>query len=226
MVISNQATTSAVIFDLDGTLLNTLKDLADCHNRILVSQGFPPHPEDAYRYFVGDGARKCVERTLPEAARTEQVINRCVQLQAQDYANNWHMATEEYEGITSLLEGLSENEIQIGVLSNKNHHFTELCIRHFFPNIAFDVVQGYMSGVPHKPDPAGALIIAAKMGVECPEIILLGDSAVDISTAIAAGMRGIGALWGFRTDRELIEAGATALLETPEQLLELIGLHK
>jgi phosphoglycolate phosphatase len=113
----------------------------------------------------------------------------------------------------------------MGVLSNKNHHFTELCIRYFFPSIAFDVVQGYMSGVPHKPDPAGALIIAEKMGVECRDIIFLGDSAVDMATAIAADMHGVGALWGFRTDSELIEAGASALLTTPGQLLELIGLH-
>lgn len=215
----------AVIFDLDGTLLNTLKDLADCHNRMLVSQGFPAHPESAYKYFIGKGARKCVERTLPDTARTEQTINRCLELQAQDYANNWHVATKEYAGITSVLEELCGNKIKIAVLSNKNHRFTELCIRHFFPNIAFDVVQGYIPGVPHKPDPAGALIIAEKMGVECQEIIFLGDSAVDILTAVAADMCGVGALWGFRTESELLEAGASALLESPGQLLELMGLH-
>lgn len=213
----------AVIFDLDGTLLNTLKDLTDCHNRVLESEGFPPHPDTSYKYFVGDGARKCVERALPETARTEQIINRCVKAQAKDYADNWHVATEEYEGITSLLKELSRNKIKIGVLSNKDHHFAELCIRHFFPNIAFDVIQGYMHGVPHKPDPTGARIIAEKMGVKCQEIVFLGDSAMDMSTAVAVNMRGIGALWGFRTDGELIEAGASALIETPGQLLELIG---
>jgi phosphoglycolate phosphatase len=221
--LTNQTKVAAVIFDLDGTLLNTLKDLSDCHNRVLVSQGFPPHPNSSYKYFIGDGARKCVERSLPEAARTEQIINRCVKLQAQDYANNWHVATEEYEGTTSLLKELSEHKIKIGVLSNKDHHFTELCIHHFFPNITFDVIQGHASGVPHKPDPSGALKIAAAMRLDSRDIVLLGDSAMDMMTAVAANMRGIGALWGFRAETELVKAGAAAVIDAPLQLLDLIA---
>jgi phosphoglycolate phosphatase len=223
MVISDLANAPAVIFDLDGTLLNTLKDLADCHNRILVSQGFPPHPVEAYKYFVGDGARNCVVRALPETARTEQIINQCVELQAKDYANNWHMATKEYQGITTVLQQLVDNNNRIAVLSNKNHQFTELCLRHFFPKIEFDVVQGYMPGIPHKPNPIGALMIAEKLGVECCETVFVGDSGVDMLTAVAAGMCGIGALWGFRTDKELLAAGASGLMESPLQLLEIIN---
>jgi phosphoglycolate phosphatase len=223
MLSSCQKNVPAVIFDLDGTLLDTLKDLADCHNRMLVSQGYPPHPVEAYKYFIGNGARKCVERVLPEKARTEEIIDLSLELQAKEYASNWHVATREYPGISSVLEKLVAGKTKIAVLSNKNQQFTQLCIRHFFPNIHFNVIQGHVPGIPHKPDPMGALGIAESLGVARKDIILLGDSGIDMATATAAGMRGIGALWGFRTGEELKAAGAAVLLETPAQLLEHTG---
>ncbi len=218
----NSGRVKAVLFDLDGTLLDTLTDLAECYNRVLVSEGYPAHPTDAYRFFIGDGATKCVERALPEHARRKTTIKRIVELVSRDYANNWHKATREYEGITPLLQELAKQQLRISVLSNKDQQFTELCIRHFFPSIKFDVIRGYMPGVPLKPDPGGALKVAAKTGLKPQEIMLVGDTAMDMMTASAADMLGIGVLWGFRDRTELLDAGASALLETPGQLLYLI----
>ncbi len=212
-------TIDAVIFDLDGTLLNTLKDLADCYNRVLVSQGYPRHPESAYRHFVGDGARKCMERALPESARHKDTIDHCLALQKVDYMNNWAVATRPYKGIPELLHSLEEKKIRMAVLSNKDQQFSELCVTHFFDKYKFDVIQGHQPGIANKPDPAGCILIAEKMGLDVNHFALLGDSAMDMQAARRSGMLGVGASWGFRSKKELIAAGAFAIIDSPDELI-------
>jgi len=213
----------AVIFDLDGTLLDTLKDLADCYNRVLQQQGFPTHPENSYKNFIGDGATKCVERALPEDARDESTIQQCMTLQKQDYQNNWRNCTQPFDGIENLLDALVNLKIRMAVLSNKDQSFTELCINHFFPEIHFDLIQGNQQGLPLKPDPAGCNRIAGGMSVSTKNCLLLGDSAMDMQAARSAGMLGIGALWGYRSNKELVGAGAFSTIAAPLDLLSFLG---
>jgi phosphoglycolate phosphatase len=213
-----------VIFDLDGTLLNTLASLANCYNRTLLAMGLPTHNVDAYRYFIGDGARQCVRRCLPEHERTQKTIDEVLRRQQLDYQSNWRKDVERYAGITDVLQQLSSQHIPMAVLSNKDHVFTEQCVDYFFPEIEFDQVLGFSSEVPHKPDPVGARFIARHLNLKPDQIALVGDTAMDIKTAVACGMTGIGALWGFRDRAELIDAGARCVISHPGQINLLQGL--
>lgn len=208
---------SAVIFDLDGTLLNTLADLANAHNKVLAELGLPVHPIDAYRNFVGSGARKCIERSLPQEHRSRELIERGLAIQKREYARTWHENTTPYDGIDELLNILRQKGVSLAVLSNKDDDFTQQCMAFFFADIVFDRIQGFTDEVPHKPNPKGALMVADYLACAPKEILFLGDSEVDIKTATAAGMYPVGALWGF--DQEL--AGAVCTLEHPLELLRL-----
>jgi phosphoglycolate phosphatase len=209
------------IFDLDGTLLDTLASLANCYNRVLTQLGFATHATDAYRYFIGDGARRCVERCLPASARTSAVIDQALALQQQDYADTWQRDAQPYPGISALLQQLAHGPRPLAVLSNKDQAFTQLCVSHFFPDIEFQQVVGFSAGVPHKPDPTGALKIAEALGIPCQRLALIGDTAMDMETASTCQMQAVGVLWGFRERDELLSAGATTLLATPADLLQL-----
>lgn len=216
----------AYIFDLDGTLLNTLKSLSDSFNRALVQLGYPTHPMEAYRYFIGDGLRKCVERILPEASRSEDNILQMMQVQQADYTESWQVDAGPYDGIVSMLEELTAGGFPLAVLSNKNHPFTVRCIDHFFPEIRFDRVQGFSEVVPHKPDPTGALLIAKDLGLAPAEIAFVGDTHTDMNTATASDMTGIGVLWGFRDYQELNESGAKHIIEYPSELFAVTQASK
>jgi phosphoglycolate phosphatase len=211
----------AVIFDLDGTLLNTLADLAAAHNRALTELGLPCHPTDAYRQFIGNGARVCVERTLPHEYRTSDIIDAGLAIQQREYSRTWHEQTRPYEGIDELLDKLQLRGINLAVLSNKDHIFTQQCVTFFFPNIAFDRIQGFTGQVPHKPHPGGALMVADDLECIPREILFLGDSEVDIATARAADMYPVGALWGFRSEQELVMSGAADTVHHPSEVMRL-----
>lgn len=211
----------AFIFDLDGTLLNSLADVADAANAALTARGFPAHPEDAYRFFIGNGTRTLMRRAAPEGTDEETVTILLEGMHAH-YAKNWAGKTRPYPGIMPMLERLSALGPPLAVLSNKPHAFTMLCVRRFFPDIPFSRVQGCPEGGSPKPDPALALDIAAEFGVEPPRVCFLGDSNVDMDTARAAGMVPVGALWGFRPESELRRHGAAVLLSLPEQLFMYI----
>ena len=210
------------IFDLDGTLLDTLTSLANCYNRVLTQLGFATHATDAYRYFIGDGARRCVERCLPANARSDAVIDQALALQQQDYANSWQQDAQPYPGISAMLQQLARDPRPLAVLSNKDQAFTQLCVSHFFPNIEFQHVVGFSASVPHKPDPTGARQIARALGIPCQRLALIGDTAMDMATASTCEMQAVGVLWGFRDRQELLNAGATSLLATPADLLLLV----
>ena len=212
----------AVIFDLDGTLLDTLDDLADSANQVLADQGFPTHPVAAYRYFVGDGMQTLIERILPEDKRTPDCLERTVRAFQEVYSKNWHVKSTMYEGVDSMLDGLQQAGLILSILSNKPHEFTRLCVEEMLPDWTFAPLLGARPGVPKKPDPAGAVEIAERLRIGPEKILYLGDTATDMKTATSAGMYPVGALWGFRTAEELKQSGAAGLISTPQQLLEMI----
>lgn len=214
---------SAVVFDLDGTLLNTLEDLADSMNQALRALGFPAHPVAAYRYLVGDGMEALARRALPEPARDQETVARAMAALRQEYGRRWDCKTRPYPGVPHLLEALQSRHLRLAVLSNKPDDFTRLTVERLLAPGRFDQVRGARPGVPTKPDPAGALKLAAQLGAAPAACLYLGDTSIDMQTARRAGMRAVGALWGFRDREELEAGGAQALIERPEELLALVG---
>ena len=212
----------SVIFDLDGTLLDTLEDLADAVNRTLAAHGFPTHSVDAYRYIIGDGSKKLIERALPPEHRDRETVAGCFEAYRHDYRQNWNVKTKLFEGIPEMLHRLTERRLKMAVLSNKPHEFTQQCVAELLAPWHFEPILGQRENVPLKPDPAGALEIVRQFNLPPSDFLYLGDSAVDMQTATAAGMFAVGACWGFRTATELRQSGAKKLIEKPAELLCLI----
>lgn len=212
----------AVLFDLDGTLLDTLLDIANAANAALTRLGFPTHPVETYRYLVGDGAGCLARRALSESDRDEKTLELCREAIAEEYQKRWAENTRPYPGIPELLAGLEARGVPMAVLSNKPHDATQAVVEKLLPDFHFQIVRGARPSVPIKPDPAAALHIAGELGIEPARFIYLGDTDTDMKTAKAAGMFGAGALWGFRTAEELSAAGAQALLKTPHEVLTLL----
>ena len=212
----------AILFDLDGTLLDTLADIAESANQVLAARGCATHPIDAYRDFIGDGVVHLFGRALPEDRRGEEIVAECVSSFRERYAEIWNVRTRPYEGVAELLDAVTARGLKMAILSNKPHAFTRRCADAYFSAWPFQAVLGQRDGVPRKPDPAGALLLAEELGVEPGECVYLGDSGSDMQTAVAAGMYPAGALWGFRTAEELTAAGAKTLLERPGELLDLL----
>ncbi|MEO0227954.1 MAG: HAD family hydrolase [candidate division WOR-3 bacterium] len=211
----------AVIFDLDGTLLDTIKDIADSMNAVLLKLGFSPHRTEDYYYFVGEGMKALCEKVIPPGHKTSELITRCVELMKIEYERRWFNNTRPYPGIPELLDDLQKMGIKMAVHSNKPDEFTKLFIHRLFPDVQFSIVLGEKAGLARKPAPDGALYIAEVLKVQPEETVYLGDSEIDMKTAISAGMYPVGALWGFRTAGELINAGARRLLKAPLDLLTI-----
>lgn len=212
----------AVLFDLDGTLLDTLEDLAAASNDVLRAMGLPTHEVDAYRYLVGDGVNMLFKRAVPETVRSDELTRQCVARFLAVYDRQWNVRSRPYPGIMALLADLIRRRVQLAVLSNKPHEFTERCVREYFSGVPFQAIIGQREHRPRKPDPAGALEIAELLSVAPADWLYLGDTATDMRTAVAAGMYPVGALWGFRPAEELLESGALALLHSPGELLALL----
>lgn len=213
-----------VIFDLDGTLLDSLTDIADSANAVLNGLSFAVHPVDAYRRFVGDGVAVLFQRALPPESLTEALVAECVARMRDEYGQRWNNSTRPYDGILELIQELKWKGLRLGVLSNKPQAFSRKCTDEFFPPATFDLVLGQREGVPRKPDPAGACEIALELRIERGECLFVGDSSIDMETARRAEMMPIGVEWGFRDREELIRSGAASVISRPEQLLEFIGL--
>ena len=213
----------AVLFDLDGTLLNTLEDLADSTNCVLQRLGFPVHASHAYKYFVGDGMMNLVRRALPEGSgNDEELAAKCLAAVKEEYARRWRDKTRPYPGVPEMLDALKQRGIKLVVLSNKPDEFTKLTVETLLSRWTFDAVLGERPSVARKPDPAGAFEIARMIGVPPGEFLYLGDTATDMCTAVSAGMYPVGALWGFRTAEELTANGAKTLIREPAELLHLL----
>ena len=209
----------AAVFDLDGTLTNTLNDIATAMNRSLRLHGLPEFSVDEYRYLVGDGAKKLAQRAVRNRQELAESVRREYQAYYQEHTLD---TTRPYPGIPELLQALTERGIQVCVLSNKPHADTCGVVRHFFPEIPFAQIRGQVEGVPVKPDPTGALLIARTLGLKPEAFVYLGDTNVDMRTAVNAGMHPVGVTWGFRPAEELAQAGAEHLIGNPLDLLRFV----
>lgn len=208
---------------MDGTLLDTLADLGDAMNRALARHGFPVHHVDAYRYHVGSGAGQLVTRALPAQIRDDEALRAlCLQDFLREYEAGWKIKTGLYVGVSELLDALAARSIPMAVLTNKPQDFAELCMREFLVHWNFSLIQGQMPGVPVKPDPAGPRRVINHLGVQPGEILYVGDTDVDMLTAVNAGMFPVGVSWGFRGEEELRAAGAAAIIDHPMELMRFL----
>lgn len=212
----------AVVFDLDGTLVDSLADLGESMNAVLTDLALPEHAIAEYRRFVGDGIRMLVLRALPEAARSEQLIDGAVAKLRTVYGARWDLKTRPYDGVIETVVALTALGVRLGVLSNKPHPLTVKVVERFFPLGAFSAVLGAEAGFPRKPDPAAALELARRLSVRPERCCYVGDTATDMLTARSARMYAVGALWGFRDADELLSAGARSLAAAPHDLIGLV----
>lgn len=212
-----------VIFDLDGTLLNTIDDLAHAGNWVCRAHGWPVHTVEEYKYFVGNGISKLVSRFVPEDRRTPEQLRQALDEFTTYYDAHKEDRTAPYPGIPQLLQELKEAGVRMAVLSNKGHELVRPLIERYFPGV-FPYVQGALDGVPTKPDPTLLHRLMAEMGAKAADTLFVGDSNVDIRTAKNGGLTSCGVLWGFRTGEELTREGADLLAQSPEALgREVLG---
>lgn len=212
----------AIIFDLDGTLIDSLDDLADAVNRSLEYYEFPTHDNEAYKYFIGNGMYNLVKRALPQESRTNDNIDKCYKKAKEEYDECWAVKTQLYPGISQLLDEITKRNLPMAILSNKPHEFTELVVDKYLHPWKFQIAWGARPDVPIKPDPTAANEIVSQLKMKPAEVLYLGDSKVDMETAKNAGLYGVGVLWGFRTADELLQYGAKKLIEKPAELLAII----
>lgn len=210
-----------VIFDLDGTLLDTIEDITLALNLVMARHGFREFTVEECKKMVGDGMEVLIKRAVPSIAHDEQAIRNLIQDYRQEYARLWRNHSRPYPGINETLSRLQQAGIKMAILSNKSHEFTELMTRELLP-FSFDVIFGARPGIPVKPDPAPALLVLGKLKLKPEEVVYVGDTSVDMETAVRAGCFPAGALWGFRQADELLNSGARMLLKSPLDLLPLI----
>jgi phosphoglycolate phosphatase len=211
----------SIIFDLDGTLLDTLQDIAETANAALTYHGFPVHSAHDYKSFVGDGLRVLIKRITPLGTK-ETIINNCCQTFFQLYANTWMNTCRPYEGIEEMLAAIKKQGISMAVLSNKPHAFTQLFVERYFPRDTFACVYGQRDGFAKKPDPTVAFEIAKCLGTRPSEMFFVGDTPIDIRTGKASGMMTVGVTWGFRSTSELEKEMPEFIINNPMELLEYV----
>ncbi len=212
-----------VVFDLDGTLIDSLEEIATATNQILEASGHPTHPIEAYKYFAGYGARVLIERAAPpevtaDPEKLEELLNRFLAL----YHELTGTISKPYDGIAEMLTALVNKGLKIFVLTNKPHDSACECVEDLMPDWTFDMTLGARDDVPKKPHPAGAIEILEATGIKGEEMLYLGDTSVDMETAKGAGMVPVGVLWGFRERAELEESGARHIISHPLELLKLL----
>ena len=211
----------SIIFDLDGTLLNTIEDLANACNYALTTLGYKTHEVEKYKTFVGNGRYKLVERMLPEDRRDMENIEKALKLFDTYYEKHMIDMTKPYDGIMEMLDSLINRGINIAVVSNKPHEFTTEVVKNYFRD-RFKVVYGHKKNTKEKPDPWAVLEVIEEFNVNKDECLYIGDSEIDINTAKNAGVKSVGVEWGFRGKGELEAAGANYIVNKPEQILEIL----
>ncbi|MDD3343591.1 MAG: HAD family hydrolase [Sulfurospirillaceae bacterium] len=212
-----------IIFDLDGTLLDTLEDIAISANFALTSLGFTAEETSKYRYFVGEGVFKLFENIFVSNPQPKEIIQQAVQFFEDHYSKQFSQNTKLYEGVSKMLTFLQKRDFKMAILSNKPDSFVKMCALKYLRQWKFDVVYGAREGVPKKPHPEGALDIVELLHVKPNECYYLGDTMIDMQTANSAGMIALGALWGFRDEAELREHGAKYLVKTPSEVIKLLA---
>lgn len=211
----------AVLFDLDGTLADSLADLADSTDYALSVLGFPTHNLNEYKYFVGDGIPKLIERALPSDKKSPEIQKRCLDIFMEHYREHYHDKTRAYDGITELLCSLKKAGLKTAIISNKAQEMAEKVVTKLFGN-SFDAVAGKREGFPAKPDPSLTLEVVKEIGLTPDLCALIGDSGMDMAAAVNGGLLPIGVLWGFRTKEELLENGAQYTVSEPKQIIDII----
>jgi phosphoglycolate phosphatase len=210
-----------IVFDLDGTLLNTLHCIATAFNSALEQLDFPTHQSTDFRAFIGDGVFKCAERALPMEARNEATITELVALEREIYEATWMQEISVYDGIGALLDQLRASNIATAVLTNKDQGAAESCLTHCFPDHRFEQILGFSGRYPHKPNPVGGQALIRDIGLPSHSLAMIGDTEVDIQTALACGMLAVGVSWGFRDRADLEAAGCDLLIDHPSEILKL-----
>lgn len=209
-----------VIFDLDGTLLDSIEDIASSMNKVLESLQLPTHKIEDYKHFVGGGVDILVENALSN--QSKEIKDEVTKRFKIEYDGKLHSKTLPYNGIYELLDELKKLDINLAVLSNKPHEFTVSYVNHFFKNYNFKEIHGQKKDVPKKPDPKAALDIVKCLDSSCENTYFIGDTKIDMQTAKSANMTAIGVLWGFRDEKELRDFGADFIVSNPLEILKII----
>jgi phosphoglycolate phosphatase len=213
----------ALIFDLDGTLVDSLRGIADTLNRTLTAHGLLGHSDARVRTFVGDGLTNLILRALPQGSES-CILDSVLHLYRQDYQLTWKQGSHPYPGIADMLATLSRDGFPLAVLSNKVHAFTVEMVESIFPDTPFAAILGQHDGIPHKPDPHGALELAGKLNMPPAHCTIIGDSTIDFLTAQNAGMRAISVDWGYHDRPALEAAGSTQIASSPDELLHTLQM--
>jgi len=221
LIIFNRMKFKGIIFDLDGTLVNSLEDISDAMNIVLTGLEYPTHTYDTYQYFIGSGLRNLVSKALPASNNTEEQIETCFECMVNEYRKICTFKTKPYEGIIELLENLSSKNIKLAVFSNKADELTKKIATEIFPNY-FDSAVGLSTELLKKPNPFEAIEISKKWNLKPEEILFVGDSDIDMQTAINANMFPVGVSWGYRTEEELKASGAKLVINNPLELPEIL----
>ena len=211
-----------IIFDLDGTLIDSLLDLANSGNALLERHGWPVHAAEEYKKFIGSGAPKLVERIIPAKQRNAQKIEELTLEFKALYRDNCDITSRAFPDIEEVVLKLKEMGIRMAVLSNKPHELTVRCVKKMLPESCFEIIKGQVDGEPRKPDPKVALDIAREMGIDPSKFIFMGDMEIDINTAMNGGFEMVAVSWGLRSKEELKEFGAKKIIDSPEEILGLL----
>jgi phosphoglycolate phosphatase len=210
-----------IIFDLDGTLVNSLEDISDAMNTVLQGLNYPTHTYDTYQYFIGSGLRNLVSKALPAANNSDEQIETCFDCMIETYREVCTIKTKPYEGIRELLDNLNSQNIKLAVFSNKADELTKKIASEIFPAY-FDAAIGLSTEELKKPNPFEALEISKRWNLKPEEILFVGDSDIDMQTAINANMFPVGVSWGYRTEEELMQSGAKCVINSPLELIQLL----
>lgn len=211
----------AVLFDLDGTLADSLLDLSISTNYAISKFGYKPQPTESFRLFAGDGMAKMIERALPENTNKENEVSRIMPVFLDYYGNHFCDNTTAYEGVVELIDNIKSKGIAVAVVTNKAQEMAEKVVLKLYGG-RFDLILGKRDGVPPKPDPTSALMAMRELNAKPSECIFVGDSKMDVMAGVNSGAYPIGVLWGFREKEELISGGAKRLIEKPQELLAII----
>lgn len=220
-IIYNRMKFKGIIFDLDGTLVNSLEDISDAMNTVLQGLNYPTHTYDTYQYFIGSGLRNLVSKALPATNNSDEQIEICFDCMIETYREVCTIKTKPYKGIRELLDNLKSQNIKLAVFSNKADELTKKIASEIFPDY-FDAAIGLSTEELKKPNPFEAVAISKKWSLKPEEILFVGDSDIDMQTAINADMFPVGVSWGYRTKEELKVSGAKLVIDTPSELINVL----